>query len=103
MRSGERGSFRQDDKRSAIPSRRSISARTKTPPSEVSRPPIECKLNRLAHDGGQTRQKRGILRHGGGELRCIVMKRLQHQNHTRYQRVASPPPAQHSGVMNFCG
>ena len=41
-RSGSRGSSRQRARRSAMPSRRSISASTRTPASEVSRPPSKA-------------------------------------------------------------
>src|SRR5215218_2962049 len=52
-RPGARGSARQRARRSVIPSRRSISASTSTPASEVSRPPSKAARTGLPATGDE--------------------------------------------------
>ena len=51
------------------------------------------KCTGLPATGWQTRQNPRTFVHGGRELRCLRMIRLQQPNHTRIQRLMSLPPA----------
>jgi hypothetical protein len=44
---------------------------------------VETDMHRLARDGWQTRQNPRTFRHGGCELRCLRMIRLEQPNHTQ--------------------
>jgi len=55
---------------------------------------VKTDMHRLARNGWQTRQNPRTFPHGGRELRCLRMIRLQQPNHTRNQRfIPLPPPS----------
>jgi hypothetical protein len=64
---------------------------------------VERNMHRLAGDGWKTRQNPRTFIHGGRELRCFGMIRLQQPNHTRNQRFNPLPPALLLRPVNFSG
>ena len=57
---------------------------------------VESDMHRLALHRWQARQNPRRIVHGGRELRCLRMIRLQQPNHTRIQRFISLPPTPHA-------
>src|SRR6266478_4278472 len=91
-RSGARGSFMHAAKRSANPSRLSISRKTSNPPSEDSRPPSKRAATALPRTGDRP-GRNGVastMAGGASEDRQI---QLQQPNLTLYQRFGLHPPA----------
>jgi hypothetical protein len=64
---------------------------------------VESDMHRLAHHRWQTRQNPRRTVHGGRELRCLRMIRLQQPNHTRIQRFIPLPPPPLRCLVNFSG
>ncbi len=64
---------------------------------------VKSGMHRLARDRWQTRKNPRTLVHGGRELRCLRLIRLQQPNHTRNQRFISLPPAPSRHLMNYSG
>jgi hypothetical protein len=64
---------------------------------------VEGDMHRLARDRWQTRQNPRTFVHGGRELRCLRLIRLQQPNHTRIQHLMSLPPTPLRHLMNFPG
>jgi hypothetical protein len=64
---------------------------------------VESHMHRLALHRWQTRQNPRRIVHGGRELRCLRLIRLQQPNHTRIQRFMPLPPTRSRHLMNFSG
>ncbi len=64
---------------------------------------VEPDVNRLARDGWQPRQNPRTFLHGGCELRCLRMIRLQRPDHTRIQWFMPLPPPSLCDAANFPG
>src|SRR5271157_155871 len=90
--SGIRGSFRQPAKRSATPSRRSISRNANKPPSEDSRPPSNRATTDLPCTGDRL-GRNGVTSTIAGVASDDRQIQLQQPNYTPNQRLALHPPA----------
>ena len=66
-------------------------------------PAVESNMHGFALHRWQTRQNPRTFRHGGRELRCLRMIRIQQPNHTRNQRFIPLPPPSSRDLVNFAG